>query len=238
VKVKVARPLPSPHETKRVRYRVELEGGNPATVFATGATQRVESLDPNAAEVTVYAIRPHGPAGNPDAESDPPTNDDLEPNNLIQSDYPAIIAKARQVAPDKEDPWEVAVALERSAGELITRSGYSQAFATAAEVIDSREGDCTEHAVLLAAMARARGIPARTAIGLVYVDQAFWYHMWTEVHVADRWIPLDATRPHGGTSAAYLKMAHDNLQGASALASFLPVLEVIGRLKIEILEVE
>jgi hypothetical protein len=33
-------------------------------------------------------------------------------------------------------------------------------------------------------------------------------------------------------------MAHSNLKGASALSSFLPVLEVIGRLKIEVLEVE
>ena len=41
--------------------------------------------------------------------------------------------------------------------------------ATAAEVARSREGDCTEHAVLLAALARARGIPARVAMGLVYV---------------------------------------------------------------------
>lgn len=238
VKVRVARPLSSPHETRRVRYQVELDGGDPAKVFVSAAGQRVGSREANVAEVTVYAIRPDGDAGNPDAPADPPTDDDLKPNNLIQSDYPAIVARAGQVAGEEQDPWQVAVALERCVDEVITRSGYSQAFATAAEVIDSGEGDCTEHAVLLAAMARARGIPARTAIGLVYVDQAFWYHMWTEVHVAGRWTPLDATRPHGGTSAAYLKMGHDSLEGASALSSFLPVLEVIGRLKIEILEVE
>jgi hypothetical protein len=128
--------------------------------------------------------------------------------------------------------------LERCAGGVITRSGYSQAFASAAEVIDAGEGDCTEHAVLLAALCRARKIPARVAIGLVYVNQAFCYHMWTEVHVGGRWIPLDATRPQGGIGAAHLKMAHGHLEGASALSSFLPVLQVIGRLKIEILEVE
>jgi len=238
VKVSVNRPLASPHDTKRVRYRVTLDDRDPAGVFVSGPSQKVESIDPHTAEVTVYALRPETPPGNPVAHDDATTNDDLEPNNLIQSDYPAIVAKARQVAPDENDPWLVAVALERCVKDVITKSGYSQAFATAAEVIESGEGDCTEHAVLLAALARARGIPARLAIGLVYINQAFYYHMWTEVHVDGRWIPLDATRAQGGIGAAHLKMAHSNFKGASALSAFLPVVQVIGKLKIEILEVE
>ena len=73
---------------------------------------------------------------------------------------------------------------------------------------ESREGDCTEHAVLLAALARACGIPARVAIGLVYVDQAggFGYHMWTEMYLSGHWIPLDATLGQGGIGAAHLKL--------------------------------
>ena len=239
VKVELDRPLKSPHQTKRVRYRVKLEDDDPAAVFVSGASQRVESIDPHTAEVTVFALHPDYPPGNPDAADDPPTDDDRRPNNLIQSDYPAIVAKARQIAADVEDPWQAAVALERSVGHVITTRGdYSQAFATAAEVIGSGRGDCTEHAVLLAALARAKGIPARVAIGLVYVQRAFYYHMWTEVYVADRWIPLDATRARGGIDAAYLKMTHSNLSGASALASVLPVLQVIGQLQIEVLDAQ
>lgn len=238
LKVPVGRPLPSPQATKRVRYRVTLEDGDPTSVFVAGPSQKVESIDSHTAEVTVYALRPDGKTGSPDAAADPPTDDDLEPNNMIQSDYPAITAKAHQVADDERDPWTVAVALERATADAITTSGYSQALATAAEVIESGAGDCTEHAVLLAALCRARGIPARLAIGLVYIDQAFYYHMWTEVRVDGRWIPLDATRPQGGTGAAYLKMAHSNFKKTSALSAFLPVMHVIGKLKIEILEVE
>ena len=67
------------------------------------------------------------------------------------------------------------------------------------EVARSLEGDCTEHAVLLAALCRARKIPARVAFGLVYYppQKGFAYHMWNEVWIADRWIPLDATLGHG-----------------------------------------
>ena len=238
VAVEVNRPLATPHETKRVRYRVRFDGGDPAGVFASGASQQVKSVDPHTVEVTVYALRPDTAPGNPDAADDPPDDDDRKPNNLIQSDYPAIVAKARQVAGEEEDPWLAAVALERCVQDVVSSTGYGQAFATAAEVIDSGEGDCTENAVLLAAMARARGIPARVAIGLVYKEQSFYYHMWTEVHPGKRWIPLDATLGQGGIGAAHLKMAHSNLKGASALSSLLPVLQVIGRLEIEVLEVE
>ena len=238
LKVPVARSLPSPHATKRVRYRVTVEDRDPMGVFASGPSQKIQSIDPHTAEVTVYALRPGSEAGNADAADDPPTGDDLEPNSMIQSDYPAITARAREVAGDERDPWAACVALERCAAETITESDYSQAFATAAEVIESGSGDCTEHAVLLAALCRARKIPARLAIGLVYIDQAFYYHMWTEVHVDGRWIALDATRAQGGVGAAHLKMAHSNFKKASALSAFLPVMQVIGKLQIEILEVE
>ena len=98
-----------------------------------------------------------------------PTEDDLRPNSFIQSDDPLIVADAKKAAGDETDPWRVAVALERYVNREVTKKDFTQAFATAAEVAKSREGDCTEHAVFLAALARARGIPARVAIGLVYM---------------------------------------------------------------------
>lgn len=237
ISVPVNPPLMQPYETRRVRYRVHLDRGDPAAVFVSDATQQVRSIDANTAEITVYAIRP-GVAGNPAAKDDPPVAADREPNNHIQSDDPAIVAAAREAAGDRTDPWQVAVALERYTRGRITQTGYSQAFDSALDVLKSGKGDCTEHSVLLAALARARGIPARVAIGLVYQDQAFLYHMWNEIYVDGRWIPLDATRARGGTSAAYLKLACSSLEGASAYASMLPVAQVAGRLKVEIVEAD
>jgi hypothetical protein len=63
--VKLDRPLPKAHHTKQVRYRVRLDGGDPAGVFVIGPTQQIKSLDAHTAEVTVYAIRPGEPGGNP-----------------------------------------------------------------------------------------------------------------------------------------------------------------------------
>ena len=116
----------------------------------------------------------------------------------------------------------------------------SQALATASQVAATLEGDCTEHAVLLAGLARARGVPARVAIGLVYspATQSFVYHMWDEIWTGQRWMPLDSTLGHGGIGAAHLKLTDSNLAGAAAYSCFLSVAQVIGQLKIEILEVE
>lgn len=236
--VPVSRPIPNAHGTRQARYRIHLEGGDPASVFVSGATQRVEPVDVNTIQLTVYALRPGGDVGNPDAVETPPTAGDREPNNLVQSDDPAIVTLAKEGAGDETDPWKTALALEKFVHRTIQLKNFSQAFATAAEVAQSREGDCTEHAVLLAALCRARGIPARAAIGLVYMegDQSFGYHMWNEVYVDGHWIPIDATLARGGIGAAHLKLAHSNLEGAGAYSSFLPVVQVTGRLKIEVEE--
>ena len=148
------------------------------------------------------------------------------------------MADAEKAAGGETDPWRVAVALERYVNREVKKKNFTQAFATAAEVAKSREGDCTEHAVFLAALCRARGIPARVAIGLVYMEgaKAFGYHMWTEVYIDKRWIPIDGTLALGGIGAGHLKIAHTNLQGASAYSAFLPVVQVLGRLKIEIID--
>lgn len=235
--VNVDRPLKNPHATRQIRYVLELDDADPAKVFPSGSSQAVKPLGPTKAELTVYAVRPDQP-GNPNAPDDPPSEEDLQANNMIQSDSPAIVAMAKQIAPEEKDPWKVAVGLEKYVRGYIVSSDYSQAFATAAQVAESRRGDCTEHAVLLAALARARGIPARVAVGLVYTEQTgqptFGYHMWDEIYIGNRWIPLDATLARGGIGAAHLKLAHTNLAAASAFTSFLPVAQVAGRLRMRI----
>jgi len=238
--VKLGRPISRPHETRKARYRVRLEGGDPAEVFPSGVSQRVESAGPNTATITVYALRGDRPGGNPDAKPDEPTDDDRRPNSLVQSDDPKIVTLARRAVGDARDPWQKALRLESFVHDTMEEVDFSQAFATAAEVADKPVGDCTEHAVLLAALARAAGFPARTAMGLIYLEseQAFLYHMWTEVYVEGRWIPLDATLARGGIGAAHLKVGHSNLKGASALSSLLPVARVMRKLTVEVQEVE
>jgi hypothetical protein len=242
--VPVARALREPHHTRRVRYRVQLLNDDPAKVFNTGPLQELVSLDPHTAEIIVRQVGSNATSGDAIATDSGmvhlPTPEDRAANNLIQSDDLQVVAMAKSVLPEEIDVRALAVALEKHVHDAMKLKNFSQAFATAAEVARNPEGDCTEHAVLLAALARARGIPARVAIGLVYQSstQSFAYHMWNELWVGEHWLPLDATLGRGEIGAAHLKLTDSNLAGAQAYSCFLPVAQVIGQIKIEILDVE
>lgn len=237
--VEIDKPLEHPHLTKRIVYQITLQGSDPAKVFSSSGSQQVKSLGVNEAQVTVAAVRPNDPAELP-VKAIAPTKKDLASNNLIQTDDVQVVEMARSIAPRETDAWKLATALEQGVHEKVRSKNFSTAFATAAEVARRLEGDCTEHAVLLAALCRARKIPARVAIGLVYYPAAsgFAFHMWNEAWIDDRWVPLDATLGQGGIGAAHLKLADSDLDGTDAYSTFLPVAKVMGQLKIEVMAVE
>lgn len=94
--------------------------------------------------------------------------------------------------------------LEQFVFDHITNKSYSRAFDLASRVAATREGDCTEHAVLLAALARANGYPARVVFGNLVLDFdeglfAFG-HAWAEIYVDDAWQIRDATLPENDPS--------------------------------------
>lgn len=235
--LKVDRQLKNAHATRQIEYSVKISSGDLKGVFAEGPSQSVELIYKSTASITVRSIRPDDPMM-VDSD-DQPSKGDLQPNGLIQSDDPRIVAMSQAVLPNEKDHWKVAVAMEKFVESSIRDVDFTQALATAAEVAKTLRGDCTEHAMLLAALCRARDIPSRVAVGLVYfnskkVGPSFAYHMWTEVWIEDRWIPLDATLGRGGIGAAHLKITHSNFKGESAFSAFLPVIQVIGRLNLKI----
>ncbi len=238
--VRIDRPLRDPHRTRRIVYRARLKDGDVKSLFAEGVMQTVRPLGDGAVEVTVQAVRPDQPPAVAGPPSDPPTDADRQASTMLQSEDATVRKMAEAVAVGQSDAWTIATALENHVKKSIRLKNYSTAMATAAEVAQSLEGDCTEHAMLLAALCRARSVPARVAIGLVYYPSAsgFAYHMWTEAWIKDRWIPLDATLGMGGIGAAHLKLADSSLEGTSAYAELLPVIQALGRLQLEIVSVE
>jgi len=232
--------IDKPHQRKRAVYRASVETGDLKDVFDRGASQSVHLIDDRTAEIVVRAITPDDPAELTNREA-VPTKEYLQSNTVIQSDDDLVRRIANAIAGDKADPWSIATELEQYVNGYITEANFTQAFDTAAEVAVNRNGDCTEHAVLLAALCRAQKIPARVAIGLIYLPSGqngvFAYHMWTEVWIKDRWIPLDATLARGGIGAAHIKLTTSSLAGSSPQSVFLPVAHVVGRLKLQILDV-
>lgn len=123
----------------------------------------------------------------------------LAPDRYIQSDHPAVRTIVDSVrAASGATGMALAEELARWVSDFITRKSFGSAFAPTSEILVDRQGDCTEHSILLASVLRAAGIPARIVIGLAYGDGYLVGHMWTEYY-AGRWRTLDAldldTRP-------------------------------------------
>ena len=99
----------------------------------------------------------------------------------------------------------------------------------ALEVLDTKKGDCNEHTVLFNALARAAGIPARTVVGMVYLRGAFYYHAWSEVWLG-RWISLDSVLDQFPADVTHIKFVEGEIDRQ------IDILQLIGNLKIEVLE--
>lgn len=140
---------------------------------------------------------------------------------------------------DKSTAGQLAESAERLVGRAISKKSFGVGFATASEVAATREGDCTEHGVLLAAVLRASGLPARVCYGLVYVESmaAMVPHMWTEVALDNAWIPLDATRP-GLPNAGYLKFGDSALDSDASLpiGDLLKLSQDLGKMSVSVVE--
>ena len=60
------------------------------------------------------------------------------------------------------------------------------------------------------------------------------FHMWTEVWVGGKWVPLDATLGRGYVGATHLKITDHSWHGRRDLAPLLPVIRVLGKGKMAI----
>jgi len=143
----------------------------------------------------------------------------LAPAPFIESDDPAIVATARQVAGAERDATAVANALVAWVNEHLEQAP-SVTVPSAREVLAARRGDCNEHAVLLAALARAAGIPARVVAGVMYLDGAFYYHAWTELWLG-RWVSADAVFRQLPADATHVKFIEGGPERHVALAALV-----------------
>ncbi len=93
--------------------------------------------------------------------------------------------------------------------EYIDDKTYARSFDLASKVAETGAGDCTEHAVLLAALARAHGMYARVIFGTLIVEAnsrlSAYGHAWTEIHDGTRWQVMDATVPISDSGVPHVR---------------------------------
>jgi hypothetical protein len=150
----------------------------------------------------------------------------LAPSALIQSTDPNIAKKAREVVGNEPDSVKAATKLTRWVYGYVDKK-ILVSVPSAVDVLKYREGDCNEHTVLFAALARSVGIPTKIIAGIVYKDGYFFYHAWNEVWVG-QWVPVDATFGETAVDATHIKLIEGDLDQQVQLLS------LVGKLQVEV----
>jgi transglutaminase-like putative cysteine protease len=166
----------------------------------------------------------------------------MQPNRCLQSDDERVIKLAKKAIGNTKDTEEAVRKIESFVADYLVNKGLSVGYATAIEVIESKQGDCTEYAVLSAAMCRAVGIPSRVVMGLAYVEHymglehRFGGHAWTEAYVGGKWIGIDSAFKGaglGGYGPGHIALATGN----GNPENFFAIANSMGQFKIEKVEV-
>ncbi len=230
----------------RITYRLSYKPGKsppqPLNLPQTDA-QRLTRQPDGSLHVVVTRQR-HLPTPTATAATPaPPSAEYLTGNLMMNLADPDLIALAGRAADGERDPYRLADRLRRAVSAYVTRKDLDIGFGTANEVCRTRQGDCSEHAVLLAALGRLQGLPSRVVAGLAYTplfggqSDIFGYHLWTQFLIDDRWIDVDAALDETVCSPTRIAFAVSSLHNTGAVDISLPLLDKMGALELLVLEV-
>ena len=245
-----SKPLKNVSKLSKATFRLSTNGSQPLT-FWSGGEQVVSQTTPGFTEVTV-TIPHHDEAaatwslpskGGGDLDLYLKETPYLEIKNQIIQDL------ALQAVGNEKIPLRAARKIEAFVRSYIRKKDLSVAFASAGETARSRQGDCTEHAVLAAALGRAVGLPTRIVTGIGYLptnysgqetanNGLFGFHMWAEAWLGEnQWVAMDAAL--NGFDVGHIAIAKTALQETSPMIDLtVPLLHAMEKLKIDVLSAE
>jgi len=230
-------PLKDVRSAKSITYHLAPIGGKKISLPATDS----QTVRPGENGTLIVTVRPiAAPAGSkfPYKGSDEAALEALKPTRFLQSDNPKVIALAGKAVGDATDAAEAVRRIETFVRKYVSKKSLSIGYATAAEVVESKQGDCSEHAVLLAAMCRAVGIPAQVVMGMAYVEEfgelrhVFVGHAWARALVGGKWVDLDGAMK--GFEAGHIALAVGN----GNPESFFQMLTSLGYFRIAKVDVQ
>lgn len=167
------------------------------------------------------------------ALSDASREASLQATPAVQSDAESIRTLAAQIIGDETDAVRRASLIVDWIGKNLEQS-YAANASTATAVLEQRSGDCTEHALLFTALARAAGVPARQIGGVVYVDDPsplFAWHAWAEIHDGRAWVSVDPMWQQVRINPTHIQFSVDSEADAAWI-------NVLGAVKVEVKDVQ
>lgn len=174
----------------------------------------------------------------------------LKSEPLVQAADPDIVAAARKIVGlDRPGAKVEARAASRKLHDWVfenVRKRNSAGIPSAVEVLREKTGDCNEHTVLYVALARAVGLPARIAVGLVWANArgggpGLYYHAWPEVYLgvsgenafggaetSDGWFAMDPTLGQYPADAGHVRFLVGGIERQ------IDLLKLIGKLQVTV----
>jgi len=226
-------PVSDTHRT--LRYVVARDDGRP---LLRATSEQAVAFSQGYAVVTICKD-----CGEPEPASEADIARFLAANAWVRSDDAEIRhTSVGIVSPVASVDWRM-----RKLADFVTRRMRGTidflGYADATTALHTGSGDCTEFAVLLAALARAQGIPTRVAIGVAYSDHfsgrsnVFSPHTWVQAWDGHTWKSYDAAlngfdATHiafavgdgtpGELDAAFAQLGHLKIEKAAVVRPSLP----------------
>jgi len=256
--IKPDKPIKNPRKLKRAVFDVTLEDlkekigdGIPNAGF-----QKTEWVDNDTLRIEIDLSKPATPIG---------TDNDvayLNATSMLNFKDKKVKEVMRSALKEQDfillgekglrNATPLAESLRNKVRTHIEAKDLSVGFASASETARTKQGDCTEHACLLAAVLRGAGIPSRTVTGLVYADQfagergIFGFHMWTQAWIrpdgGDKgyWLDLDAAMPGqvDGFDATHIALSTSAMKDGESFNEMVTLLPLMQGMEIKIVETE
>ena len=217
---------PISNSAKLTGLSLEISGWNDALPLLQEGGQLAEKR--SAGRVAFRTGSFAEPAGTSDTPV--PATAYLQPADKIESDAPEIAAQAASLAAGTKGPEELVRVLAAWTADRLKDTVDDGG--SAAVSLTSRSGNCQTHTRLYTALARAAGIPTRFVSGLVHQEgKGFLYHSWAESFIGGRWVSVDPTYNQFPADPTHLKLLEGHLP-----ADLAPIITIIGRIKIHVLE--
>jgi hypothetical protein len=151
----------------------------------------------------------------------------VKPEPFIESDHPKILNLVEKIVTEDDTPLEKANKLMTWVHKNIEKRPVLSLPDALATLIN-KVGDCNEHAVLLTALLRAAGIPARIEAGLVYLNGRFYYHAWNLLYIGN-WITADSLFGQLPADVTHIRFS------SGTMRQQLDIMHIIGKVRLKIL---
>ncbi len=152
---------------------------------------------------------------------------------------PRIAQAARDAVGDAKDDGERVKRLAGWVFHHVEKKGLDRGYAPAIATLESKAGDCTEHSVLMSAMAKSQGIPTRIVDGVIVDGINAGYHEWVEVNLGHGFVPVDPTFNAWPAGPERLKLAEGSTLPDEHLGLSLAAARLLkSGVKLEVLSAE